>query len=245
MGRIWNWVSTFNTVASVAILLGVPVSVFTAIGAALWGHFEKLRISYILVLILLVFALSLWSWIGLLWLFERAKPKRPENEKPAFDCAWGLLIDAAFISIDHNGPLSHQVTLQIRNRLDWPLRFEILDQNLIIENRVPDKMLEKITPAIIMPNAPLGLNLHSYSKGTLPTTGIIKGTIEIKLCYGHPDNEYTRIMTRWIQFQHQSVNPPIQPGFPGTAILPFVLGGKFPLSYGPTKEDEDKPYSMI
>ncbi len=66
-----------------------------------------------------------------------------------------------------------------------------------------------------------------------------KGRINFSIRYGHPDGEYSRLMTRKLGFD-QMIKPNLPPGLPGILI---PMGGPIPLVLGSHEQDRDEPYS--
>jgi len=244
MRRILEWLGHFNTITGIAILFGVPVSLFTGIGSAIWWRFDHLRWSYIAVLMLAVFGLTLWSWIGLIWIFDRAKAVSSSKlpVKPTLDCAWGLAVDGAFLAFDPNNPIACQVTVNLRNLLSWPLRIEVVAHQAQVEGMVPDMTVSPSPPAVVPQGTFVTVGFNGYKKGTIPEKKNYKGKIEMTINYGHPDVGMSRQTIRFYNFELQMQdNPfqmmlPLQPGLPAPPLL-----GKFAVALSHSKQEEDKP----
>lgn len=247
MRRILEWLGHFNTITGIAILFGVPVSLFTGIGSAIWWRFDHLRWSYIAVLMLAVFGLTLWSWIGLIWLFDRAKNAKPPVVKRDLNCEWGLAVDGAFLNFDAVSPIACQITLVLRNLLSWPLRIEIIQQAASVDAVTPNKQVDMSPPVVIPQGGTVTLSFDGYSQGTIPSKLNYSGKIEFRLKYGHPGIGMTRKMGRFYNFVLNLQPHPFQamiaqhapPGSP-PPVAPPVLGS-FPLPLTNASQDEDEP----
>jgi hypothetical protein len=239
--NIWDWLGNFNNATSILLLCGVPMTGITTGVAGIIGHVEKLRISYIVVLLLAVFGLTLWSWIGLIWLFDRAKKPKP-LEKPTLDCAWGIAIDAAFLTFDGISPIACQISVQLRNLHPWPLRCHVIRHLSDVDGVVPNMKVGGLTSIVIMPDTPVTIGFDGYSQGTIAQKTSYKGKIEISINYGHPDIGMTREMTRFYNFDLQLHPNPFQMLRPQPAgsTLP-QLAGRFLLPLSHSKDEEDKP----
>ena len=183
---------------------------------------------------LAAFMMTLWCCIGFLWLRDRTK-----SQTSGLDCSWGLRVDAAFLNRDiSSADFDWQVTLQLRNVLNWPLKIETLKTHLEIESIVPSGKIDFNVPAILTAGATANQNYPPYQKGKLPDKDRYKGRIELIIRYRHPDFGYSRIMTRKFIFE-QIVKPTMPQGFPG---LKLPMSASIPLPIGSYEEDLDEPY---
>lgn len=118
--------------------------------------------------------------------------------------------------------------VQIRNILPWPLRAEVVFQNVIIDNVVSDQKMEVNIPFIVPSDLLVQINFPPYRRGVLLPKERFKGKVDFNIRYGHPDGGYSRIMTRRLGFD-QVVSPPMPNGLPGMMV---PLGGTISLPCG-------------
>lgn len=232
-----KFLDRFSTVATLLSFVGVPtLSALIAGLSSYWTSLHQGGALGVFLIFLVVFVSCLWSGIGLVWLWDHG---RAGGRKPP-DCAWGLVPDSYFIAFDPSGPRFCQVSINFRNTLSWPLRVEIEEQFLEIDNRTPDQAMNSdVKQFILLPNLPLALNLASYSKGILPDKKLMKAKLNFVCHYGHPDTGHTRTMKRWIVFE---ITLPQVQNVPGMMFQMPMPPVKMPLMAGPDKEDEDHPY---
>jgi hypothetical protein len=240
--RISEIVGTLSDTLNIGVLLGVPFGAISSFGTAIWAHLERLRFSYVFMLSFAVFALALWSWIGLIWLFDRARASARPSSQPLLDCAWGLIIDGAFITFDQPGAgLGCQISISIRNRLAWPLKCQVVSKSVETNHVIPDIAVEGDDVCIVMPEKPMNLNVNAYSHGKIAVPGKIGGKIDVTMNYGHPDGGYSRTMSRSYKFEITIGVTPALPPFAATSDMPPVVG-RFSVMLSPLKQDIDAPF---
>jgi hypothetical protein len=93
-------------------------------------------------------------------------------------------------------------------------------------------------PFVCSSQAAMNINFPMYMEGALPDKERFNGRISLSIKYGHPDEGYSRVMIRKLQFS-QVIKPIMPEGLPGMLI---PMGGSLPLNCGPYEEDKDIPY---
>ena len=241
MGAIGRW---FNHIANTLTLAQFLVPAGAAVVTAAWGWTTAWGYLPLALAALFVFSASLWSWIGIVWLLDRANRLDPTKGKTAIDCSWGIRLDNAIFNQDIGNPDAEwQMKLHIRNVIQIPLKIDILERKLVIEGRVPDiKMELPAFPAILVPGEVTQINFPPYKKGTLPDKDRLMGEIDISIRYGYPDGPYTRLAIRKLTLQ-VAPKPPIPAGLPPGMQIAFPqMGGPVGLVIGPREADRDEPY---
>lgn len=239
---IFHW-SQWSPHLGNAIAIATFVPTVIAGVAGLWAFLSPSGGLVVALIALAAFMMALWACIGMIWLRDRAARQDPHKIRKLLDCSWGLRVDGAFLNrdISESSGGEWQISVQIRNTLNWPLRVDIVQHDAVIENIISDQILENKIPFIALPNQSIGIYFPSYKKTVLPDKERFKGKINLNLRYGHPDGEYSRVMTRKVTFE-QVIKPPIPEGFPGLLV---PVSGIMPLNCSPYEEDRDEPYSSL
>ncbi|HEY1855738.1 hypothetical protein [Acidocella sp.] len=233
MGWVRDWLETVNNGLSVGVALGLPIGGVVSAGAGIWAYVRHGSFLFLGVTALLVFALSLWSWIGVVWLIDRAK-----RTKKDYDCAWGMAVDAAFVGLDPPGAIIEiQVSLQLRNTLAWPLRYEIVSQSIEINNMLPDIQTSMPAPSIVAAGRDISVNFAGYSHGRVNLKNSFAGNARLTLRYGHPESGFSREMSRSYSFH---LNSP-QGQLSKLAGMTPPMSHKLTLLFTPKEQDDDKP----
>lgn len=142
-----------------------------------------------------LFLIVVWTFIGLLWLSDRKKPKLMANFK---DYQYGLTWEGFICGIDvKNDEKFFGINMQARNFLPNPLKYTVEDIDLRIGNRtIPRYESGKLTS--IMPRGAgrqSGIGLFAKSDVESFFNKTVEGTVEVSVVYGHPDLPPTRRFT--------------------------------------------------
>jgi hypothetical protein len=225
---------------AITIALGIPT--MTGILAGAWAYMSGSGLSVAMV-ILAVFMMTLWCCIGILWLRDRAGLGESRKGRRGADCAWGLRVEFVILSRDiaPSAFAEWQIQVGISNQLAWPLRVGVISHSVVIENIVPSLAAEKTPPPILMPNQTLSMNLPGYKRDEIAEKDRWKGIIDFSVKYGHPDGNYTRIMTRKYAFD-LLLKPPAPPIPQGLQLNLIPMSGRIPIPYWSREEDTDEPY---
>lgn len=116
----------------------------------------------------------------------------------------------------------------------------MVDRRCVIESVIPNvKMEREPFPMVLLGGQGITTIFPPYKKGSLPDKEFFSGEIDVVIKYGHPDGDYSRIMTRKMMFSSALVKRPTSPGlFP---VLP-VISAQIPLPIGSREMERDEPY---
>jgi hypothetical protein len=219
---------------AITIATGIPVVSGLAVGA--WASLSGTGLS-VLMVSLAVAMMTLWCCIGFLWLRDRS---HSSDRMRNIDCSWALRVDAAYLCHEVGNPaVEWQLQMNLRNSRNLPLRVDILENNITLENMVPTEKMEYTgIPCIVGPGETFTLNFPSYRPGSLPDKERFIGNVDLRVRYGYPDGPYSRVMTRRFRLQ-AVVRPPTPPGMTGVLI---PIGGMIQAALGAREQDRDEPY---
>ncbi|HJS87439.1 MAG TPA: hypothetical protein VJ779_18450 [Acetobacteraceae bacterium] len=231
---------------AVNILTAIPTAaVMSAVGfiAAL---VKDMGVLTAVLVFFFIFVSALWSFIGIVWLFDQSKKARGGG---LVDYAWALRVETVILNRDagnHNA--EWQVRVVLRNASSVPLRIDLIEQRLVVENVVPDTKLETSgIPFVVGPRDAMQINFPCYKRNSFPDKDRVQGQIDLIARYGYPDGPYTRIMIRRLW-----MNAIIKPSLFGNLVTSesaesaetlFPLGGQVHVPFGPREEDKDEPYT--
>ncbi len=223
---------------AITIATGFPVVI--GMLAGLWAYFSGAGLHVALVG-LASFVMSLWSYIGILWLIDRTN-NAASISKNFSSCAWGLRFDSAILNRDPGMPdFEWQIKAMLRNSKPFPIRIDYLEQRVVIENRVPDTKLSLVgVPIVIGAGEASILNFPAFSRNNFPDKDRINGEMLITARYGKPDEQYSRVTTKRFGF-NALIRPSAQSGIP---VDMFPIAAAIPLGLSLLEEEVDEPYTQ-
>ena len=215
---------------AIAIVTFIPI--LSGIMAGVWAYLSGAGLSVALA-VLAVFVMTLWSCIGILVLIDR---HRREADARLVDCSWGLRVDSATLIREVLHPqLEWQLNIQVRNVRSIPLKMDVLETRLVIENIVPTGTFEHSgIPFILRPGETCIVNFPGYRHGALPEKDRFAGIVDVRVRYGYPDGPYTRVMTRRLGFA-VGIKRWLPPDSQTVTHIPVLLS--------PREEDRDETYA--
>jgi hypothetical protein len=176
-----NWVVTMTTI----------VSVWAGFSAWATDIVQKQGVQTTVI----VFLASLWTYIGIVFLADR---KKPREIKAAQDYRYGLTFEGmapiydSEISNDDDPMLS--VGLQLRNYSSGPIRYDIETFDV----RIGTRSLPKMKKGLLYGFMPRGGGRFSTNVGFKKSEiqefmgKRSTGTVEVSISYGHPEHAPSR-----------------------------------------------------
>jgi hypothetical protein len=200
MARDILWWSKWSPHVGNALTIWGGLPLIMSAFAGVWADLSKPGLSVFLVIVF-VFTMALWACIGLVWLRER---KRGPTVGQIPDFAYGIVLDGFVFNFDPSNPTySHALTFEIKNLVDTPIKCEYFNAHIHIANQVsPDANKGPGPTKCILPRKG-GVRLYppGFPPGVLNFGARTMGDFECQIRYGHPDGEFTRILTRKISLE--------------------------------------------
>lgn len=201
MSKISNALQHISAVLSIAGFGGITMSGIIASGAGIWAVLERYTPLGISLVLLFVFAAVLWSFIGIIWLKDRAERTRlkPETADPY---SWGIVLFNFVLIRDHSNPEAEwQLRAELKSKVGTAIRIKLEEFSSVINSIIPDRKLMEYDTSVVIPKEDgISINSAPYKAGMLPGRQKMIGKITIKILYGHPDIGYSRSMEKEFGF---------------------------------------------
>lgn len=98
--------------------------------------------------------------------------------------------------------IAWQIKFQFANTLSWPVRLNIEEIRVVIENMAPDLPSLNMGSAFIIPGKSKAMwSSGGYSKEFFKIKDIMNGKVYISYKYGHPDDGYSRMATKELSIE--------------------------------------------
>jgi hypothetical protein len=177
---------TTNWVAVVSLLLGLV----TALWASAVAFFQEPRVQTGIE----VFLAALWTMVGALYLYDRTKPR---IVRVALDYRYGLTFDGIMPAVDLlNDETWFSVAVQLRNSSQAPIRYAVTEFDVRIGSRALPKPERPMT-SVLARGAAKTSSPSRFSKNEMREFfgKRMKGTADITVVYGHPEEKPVRKLT--------------------------------------------------
>lgn len=233
--------SKWSPHAGNAITIATGIPTISSIIAWVWAHVTGNDLSTFVV-VLAVFAMTLWCCVGVIWLRDRGAVMSSRKGRSASECAWGLRAESVVLGhdISPTAAAQWQFSILLLNQLKWPIRVEVEVQHLVVEHRTPKTTLNNAPPHILMPGQGININYPGYKTEELPAQERWQGDIDFSLKYGHPDGPFTRRMVR--KFSFEALVKPSPVSLPdGSQMQLMPIPGRMSVNFWSREEDTDEP----
>jgi hypothetical protein len=174
--------------ANWAVVVTTVVSLWVA--ASEWAtKFVQKESTHVFVF---VFLAVLWTWIGILFLRDRRKPR---ETTPAQDYRFGLTFEGVVPLYTPNSDPALGFILQLRNFSSGPIRYDVKNMDIRIGTRAMPKFTIGTLSAYMARGAGRTSTPEPFKKADIAEfigKGLVKGTLECSITYGHPEKPPAR-----------------------------------------------------
>lgn len=182
-----------NGLAFLTANWGTAVSVAAGTGVALWASAIRFFHEPAVQTGGEIFLATLWTIVAVLYIFDRTKPR---IVRAAPDYRYGLTFEGIIPTPD---PLNEVewlgFALQIRNFSQAPIRYEVTEFDLRIGSRALPKP-SKLLVGYLARGSGKAISPSKFSKEEVREFfgRRVKGTAEVAVVYGHPEEKPVRIL---------------------------------------------------
>jgi hypothetical protein len=164
-----------------------------AFATAYWASASRLGYLEVFLVTIGVFTSGIWAINGMVWLRRQARPSR---EHIAFDYAYALALEEIAPSLDLNN-LENTLELRpkFRNVANGPMRVLIDRMDVRLEDRFYQARIANfVIPRAVQRTVLTNFGFRREAFDAFPSRA--RGTIELSILYGHPEDRYSRRSTK-------------------------------------------------
>jgi hypothetical protein len=214
-GRIWK-----DPVWS-KVLAAAICATAAAVGSIAYEWWVNDRALVSVLATVFVITSVLQSLMAATFLIDRILERRRETEEQNRAIAYQVAPAGAVIIRDEtNEKAEFQLRVALVNSSSYPLRYQVISTKAEIDERVNPSDRPNYVPGILPVGGMTQVRFNSYARGRLPSSGPLRGRVEMVYRYGHAAGEFVFESRRVYSLKcdlRETANKNVGPG-PGGAF---------------------------